>query len=408
MRPGSNPPCRAICSSPAEATSQPRPSSASSRATAVQGKALEPNSTSEGPSWWAPTASTKVRARARMSSSATTYAGVPNSRASSMASQPPTSRRPRSLRRLPSGYTCESWRVAAMAWDYRRRGPRTHDRERRRAGTPPRPDLRAVAARGGAGGRGDRAPRRRLVQGEPLRLRPHRTRHGPRGAGLRPARPRRQRGPHGGRRDRRRGGDGRAAARARGGGRRGHTGPARTARLEHGGLHCAGLGGARRRARRGGDLSGELRAPPGRPARAALRVRRRRSRPRAAALRARRRDGGGGARVPAAAAARRGRRAGPGRPLPRAPRGRPAGSLPAPRNARRPPPLDTARRRAAGRVAALRAARVRGLAGPAEAVDGVSDGLARLRDRVAGRLVGAPDGLAGLVGHAGDGVPEAL
>ncbi len=41
----------------------------------------------------------------RRSSSATTYAGVPNSRASSIVSHPPTSRRPRSLMRLPSGNT---------------------------------------------------------------------------------------------------------------------------------------------------------------------------------------------------------------------------------------------------------------------------------------------------------------
>ena len=34
-------------------------------------------------------------------------AGVPNSRASSIVSQPPTSRRPRSLTRLPSGNTAE-------------------------------------------------------------------------------------------------------------------------------------------------------------------------------------------------------------------------------------------------------------------------------------------------------------
>ena len=52
------------------------------------------------------------RARARRSSSATTYAGVPNSRASSTASHPPISSRPRSLTREPSGYTCDS--VAAV------------------------------------------------------------------------------------------------------------------------------------------------------------------------------------------------------------------------------------------------------------------------------------------------------
>src|ERR1700733_10592238 len=53
------------------------------------------------------------RARARRSSSATMYAGVPTSRASSTASHPPISSRPRSLTRDPIGYTCDS--VAAVA-----------------------------------------------------------------------------------------------------------------------------------------------------------------------------------------------------------------------------------------------------------------------------------------------------
>src|SRR5215208_3075319 len=52
-----------------------------------------------------------------MSSSAYTYAGVPNSRASSIASQPPTSSRPCSFRREPRGYTCET-ATAAMRRDY--------------------------------------------------------------------------------------------------------------------------------------------------------------------------------------------------------------------------------------------------------------------------------------------------
>ena len=56
------------------------------------------------------TPSTNARARARRSSSTTTmYAGVPNSRASSTASQPPRVNRPRSSTVLPRGQTCESW-----------------------------------------------------------------------------------------------------------------------------------------------------------------------------------------------------------------------------------------------------------------------------------------------------------
>src|SRR5918912_2603051 len=47
-----------------------------------------------------------ARARARMSSSAYTYAGVPKRSASSIASQPPISSRPASFSREPSGYTC--------------------------------------------------------------------------------------------------------------------------------------------------------------------------------------------------------------------------------------------------------------------------------------------------------------
>src|SRR5205823_7926429 len=77
----------------------------------------------------------------------------------------------------------------------------------------------------------------------------------------------------------------------------------------------------------------------------------------------------------------------------------------------RPPPLDPARRRAPGRVAALRAPRVRrprglvaeeALGGVAEAGDGVGDAVAGLLHRAARRGAGAADRLADLVGHAGD------
>ena len=94
-------------------------------------------------------ASTNARARARMSSSATTYAGVPNSRASSTASQPPTSRWPRSLMRLPSGIDVrELWRVRPSAAALCRR-VRTARSTPAEVGDARRPRLRAVAARGG-------------------------------------------------------------------------------------------------------------------------------------------------------------------------------------------------------------------------------------------------------------------
>ena len=68
----------------------------------MHGKAFDANTTSKS-SLRAAKAATNARARARTSSSATTKHGVPNSRASSIVSQPPTSRLPRSLMRLPSG-----------------------------------------------------------------------------------------------------------------------------------------------------------------------------------------------------------------------------------------------------------------------------------------------------------------
>ena len=91
MRSGEKPAFSARCNSPPEATSHHRPSCASNDMTAVHGNALEANTTwksrrpASAPAW------TNARARARRSSSATTYAGVPNSRASSTVSHPPTS-----------------------------------------------------------------------------------------------------------------------------------------------------------------------------------------------------------------------------------------------------------------------------------------------------------------------------
>ncbi len=81
---GSKPARRARCSSPAEATSQPRPSCSNSAITAVAGKAFDANSTSKSSCPAARKASMNERARARRSSSATMYAGVPKRSASSM------------------------------------------------------------------------------------------------------------------------------------------------------------------------------------------------------------------------------------------------------------------------------------------------------------------------------------
>src|SRR3954465_8035854 len=80
-RDGSKPARSASASSPPLATSTPRPSSARIRRIAVHGNALEANETCVS-GLCAANASRKDRARARRSSSATTYAGVPNSRAS--------------------------------------------------------------------------------------------------------------------------------------------------------------------------------------------------------------------------------------------------------------------------------------------------------------------------------------
>jgi hypothetical protein len=73
-----------------------------SRSTAVHANAFAAKWTSKSAARVA-NACLNARTRARMSSSATTIAGVPNSRARSSASQPPISRRPSSLTRLPSG-----------------------------------------------------------------------------------------------------------------------------------------------------------------------------------------------------------------------------------------------------------------------------------------------------------------
>src|SRR4051812_10911637 len=112
MRPGSKPAFSAMCSSPPPATSHDRPSDAMRRSTAVHANAFAAKWTSKS-SVRAANASLNARTRARMSSSATTIAGVPNSRARSSASQPPSSRRPSSVRRLPIGYARESSRVSA-------------------------------------------------------------------------------------------------------------------------------------------------------------------------------------------------------------------------------------------------------------------------------------------------------
>ena len=82
MRPGSKPALSAMCSSPPPATSHASPSSAISRMTAVHANALEAKWTSKS-SVRAANAARNARTRARMSSTATISAGVPNSRARS-------------------------------------------------------------------------------------------------------------------------------------------------------------------------------------------------------------------------------------------------------------------------------------------------------------------------------------
>src|SRR5947209_10905779 len=127
--------------------------------------------------------------------------------------------------------------------------------------------------------------------------------------------------------------------------------PARAARLLHGRLRRARRRRAHRRARGRGDLP-RRRGHAG--ARRALGPLRRARRPGVAGGlpgRARRAPRRPGPRRPAAAPARRGRRAGAGRALARAGRARPERA--AARRPRRPPPLDPARRRAPGRVAAM-------------------------------------------------------
>ena len=90
---GSKPAASAIASSPAEATSQPRPSSARIRVTGAHGSALEAKCTSVS-AWRLLNASRYSRAVSRRPCSSTTRAGVPNSAATSASAQPPTVRRP--------------------------------------------------------------------------------------------------------------------------------------------------------------------------------------------------------------------------------------------------------------------------------------------------------------------------
>ena len=85
---GSNPAASAIASSPAEATSQPSPSSARMRVTGAHGSALEAKCTSVR-AWRLVNSSRYSRAVARRPSSSTTKAGVPNSAATSASATPP-------------------------------------------------------------------------------------------------------------------------------------------------------------------------------------------------------------------------------------------------------------------------------------------------------------------------------
>ncbi len=127
---------------------------ANSSSTAVQGNALEANTT-----WKSLVAGSRARPAGRRGRARAGRPRRPRRRAcrtraaSSIVSQPPTSRRPRSLRRLPRGNTSERVVPVAIAADYRlplqppsdggrramrRRGALRPSRRRASAARPPR------------------------------------------------------------------------------------------------------------------------------------------------------------------------------------------------------------------------------------------------------------------------------
>src|SRR5205823_2542068 len=126
--------------------------------------------------------------------------GVPCRSARSTRSQPATSRCPRSLIVVPSGYAWLSAVVAILTAHYGIHATPTSERVRHVR----RNRLPALAfAERGAGARGDRVPRRGLSEGEPRGLRAGRAGARVRGAHIRQPRPRRDGGNLGSGRDRR-------------------------------------------------------------------------------------------------------------------------------------------------------------------------------------------------------------
>ena len=99
---GSTPAFSAVRISPPPATSSPSPSCTITRWTAVQGKALDANTTRAFGQRRASSAAYS-RARARRADSATTSTGVPNSAARSSARQPEILSMPSSATVLPDG-----------------------------------------------------------------------------------------------------------------------------------------------------------------------------------------------------------------------------------------------------------------------------------------------------------------
>ena len=134
---GSKPAASAIASSPAEATSQPSPSSARMRVTGAHGSALEAKCTSVR-AWRLANSRRYSRAVSRRPSSSTTNAGVPNSAATSASATPPIVSRPSLVSavrgrtsKMPTGteYSCARVRLP-RAWLSRRQGraPRIQSR----------------------------------------------------------------------------------------------------------------------------------------------------------------------------------------------------------------------------------------------------------------------------------------
>src|SRR3954466_8568404 len=115
---GFKPAASAMASSPADATSQPRPSSARTRVTGAQGRALEAKCTSVS-GWRVRNASRYSRAVSRSPCSSNTSAGVPNWAATSASATPPTVSRPSSATRavcgrIPIGPEYLRWRAVEI------------------------------------------------------------------------------------------------------------------------------------------------------------------------------------------------------------------------------------------------------------------------------------------------------